>query len=637
MSFFLSLLATLENFFFLFAIFSEVRRHIQSLAESYAYSLILLLSILSVSIHLFFLFRIHRFYFFCDILFIIGSIYLFHRNRQLISESFRLVSLFVTNNIGYSFLISFSLICMFIKGFLLPPTTWDSQTYHLTRIMMMQNEGQLFLNNFSDYRQDIMPIGYDILYFLYLRFFTDYGLATYGFLSYTAMISGIYSLVSKIFPNNNLDKIVCIIASSLSMFVVCASSTKNDLILASIAVVCFLSFFNLLKTMQYVHFYLLIISLLFGLNIKFTFASFFLSFVVFFGIYFLNSKNDFSKSIRHINVINILSIILPLLLIYVFSTVCLHNFHKYGNILGSDIFYSQLSENKNLSDIIVNLIRFLFRSIDFPLEFGGEILTRFHDSLFGRYRNIGVLFPDQLSRIDLSGSFFPTDVNAWYGLWGMPILFAILFSVIKGTGFIRVLSISVMATTIITILKMPWTPWNGRFYAITFASGIICLSFVFDMVLKKYPIFWKYFSKIALIISIINLVYLSFFLNIANFSFLKYLYKDRTAWYYHKYFSNQAWRYYAEEIPPKSKILLVAGCNIVTGCDVGLFNMFLQRPDLNITATRTYMENRFTELLTINGSKYNLSDENDFKAVQQLFDIIFFIPTPNKHNENFGK
>ena len=88
MSLLISLGVTFEIIFVILAAFSEIRRRVSLSTEAYVYSTILVFSIFSLSIHLFFLFGIHKFYFLFDALLLFISTYFVYRNWETLVESY---------------------------------------------------------------------------------------------------------------------------------------------------------------------------------------------------------------------------------------------------------------------------------------------------------------------------------------------------------------------------------------------------------------------------------------------------------------------------------------------------------------------------------------------------------------------
>jgi hypothetical protein len=611
MSFYISLAVTFEIIFIILAIFSEIRRQIDSFSEAYVYAVILILSIFSVSIQFFFLFDIHELYPVVDASLLLVSTYLLYRNRQILSESYKALKLFYMQNPFFAFSLSFFSACLFIKGFLLPPATVDSMTYHLARVLMMQNAGTYFLENFNDYRQDIMPIGYDILHFLYLRFYTDYGLATFGFISYTVLLSGIFALTTACFSDVRLSKATCFISASLTMFLVNATSTKNDLILAAITVGCFLSAYNFVKTKKWLYLFMLMVALIFGLSTKLTFGAFVLPFVLF-CMYLYYKYIYFKADMKPMRIkpTHLFFGGLPLGLISLLLVLFAHNHMKYGGILGPGFYLKLLSGPDGPGVGVFNLLRYFFQSMDLPPELGGNRLTMLHDLILGKYKSAG-LFPGiPIHYVQMAGSLFADDVHAWYGLLGLPILTSIFGTVFWGMGFLRGLALTILSYAVIVTFTMPWATWNGRFFAPLFAGGMVCFAFMLQEISRKSIMASKYIMGCALLIAGFNLAFQVVYANIYFMPQLGMQVQNRGA-----NFPN----FNTDKIPSGSKILVISPTNFP------IFPLYLRRPDLHITLTGIYNQELYREPLMLKGKEYNLHKvtADEAQEIQKQFNKIF--------------
>lgn len=625
MPIFVSAAVTFEIFFIIFAFFAELRRHITALSEAYVYAVILSLAVFSVSIQFFFLFEIHRFFPIVDVALILVSAGLIYRNRKLIAASWKTLTGFCLKHPFFSFSLIFISACLFIKGFLLPPTTVDSLTYHLARILMMQNDGTYFLENFNDYRQDIMPIGYDILHFLYLRFYTDYGLATFGFLSYTALLAGLFALSMRCFSNLRLSKITCFAGASLTMFLLNAASTKNDLILAAIVVACFLSANHYIKTKKWLYLFFLIIALGFGVSTKFTFGAFVIPFTVFF-IYFFYQQFNFKNDVELLKikprylVFAVLPVGMALLLLVLFW----HNYMKYDSIMGPDAYFKLLAGPDGIGARAVNLLRYLLQVIDLPPELGGNTLTLFHDRLLGIDKSAG-LFPG-ISTVQLSGALYTQDVFAWYGLLGLPVLLAIIITGFFAKGFIRGLALMILIYAVVISFSMPWAPWNGRFFAPVFAGGMVCFGFVLKMMAEKWPRISQWMIGCVILIAAGNLFFQVGYANFRQMPGLKQQFENRDI-VYSRPFSREGWDVLVNKIPSDSKILLISATNFP------VFPLLLRRPDLDFTLTGKsyaggkFLDGAYQETLKAGGKAYDLHriGREELEIIGQLYDKIFVL------------
>ena len=620
MSCYISLGVTFEIFFIIFAIFSETRRHVDSLAETYVYSVIFVLSVFSVSIQFFFLFGVIEFYPVVDISLLIISIYLLSRNRKIVFETYLILKEFCVSNPFFSFLIVFFPFLLFLKGFLLPPATTDSLVCHLARVLMMQNDGSYFLENFNDYRLDVMPIGYDCLNFLYLRFYTDYGLATFGFLSYTMTFTGVYALGNKLYADKAISKIISFACSSLPMFLLNAISTKNDLILAAIAIICFLAAFNYIKNRELFHFFFLILSLFFGLSSKITFAAFFIPFMFFYSI-LVFKKYGIRYFFPHISKSHLMYSpvwLLPVSISFFILNFLGHNFIKYGSVLGPQFYWNALAGENVVIGRALNFVRYFFRAIDLPLEWGGEAFNSIYHFIFGQYSLLG-LFPG-VDSVQLAGSINTIDVFAWYGLLGMPVIISILFSIFNAKGFIRFLSTVIFIYFLVIVIKLPWASWNGRFFALVFGAGMVCLAFLLKWTEPKFKKISTIMKICIVLIAGTNLLLQVVFLNLNYFPQIKYNVENRNS-IYSQIWTEKWFDFFIHSVKPNSRVLLVS----ITNSPIA--PLLLRRPDLDITVTGEYSDDLYRESFKLNGKNYNLLklDKHEFKTINDNFDNIFIV------------
>ena len=260
LNFIFSSAVIVEVFICILGLYCILREKGLTAAESYCYSVILAFSLYSLSIQSFFLVKLQSLYYFFDICIVAFFSVQIWKNKRFFSltcEEF--VQLYRDNKFIVALLISV-LSYLFLQVVLLPPSSWDSMTYNLARVFMFQEERTLFLKNLTNFAQATYPWGYDILSFLFLRFYSDFGLSLFSFLSYTVIIIGTYGLVNKIFNNVYVSLTSAFIIASLKELVLQATTTKNDIPTAAVAVICFLAGYNFLRSFKYIHFYIIIIS-----------------------------------------------------------------------------------------------------------------------------------------------------------------------------------------------------------------------------------------------------------------------------------------------------------------------------------------------------------------------------------------
>ena len=273
----------------------------------------------------------------------------------------------------------------------MPPVNFDSMVYNLAPVLMFQNEGTLFLSNYTSEAQIAFPLGFDILSFLFLRFYFDFGLARFSFLSYTTIAIGTYALVSDMFQNERLGVKTAFIVASFTELVLQATSTKNDIPAAAITVVCFLSAYSFLKTKRFLHLYVTLTACLWGLSVKGYFPGFLLAFAILFLWLLLKEMpvSEITKAIfqkRHLN----FSLLLPVGLLVCLFIFYGNNLRKFGSFFGSKNYVQRHQNRDGLNGSALNASRYLLQSADFPKPIMQNSLNKIHNALFGPGNQAGV-------------------------------------------------------------------------------------------------------------------------------------------------------------------------------------------------------------------------------------------------------
>lgn len=622
--------------FILVGVFSYFRRLSLSLTESFSYAVIVILSVFFISIYFVFLLNIPRFYIIFDFIFTGCAAYLVYVNRRTLGDSFLEFKNFFNQNLAYSLFFAVCFFYLLLRGFLIPPLTYDSMTYHLARIMMMQSEGHLFLLNFANYRQDFLTIGYDILYFLFLRYNLPLGLTIFNFLCYIVIIIGLYALVTKLYSDNKLSKSICIIGASLSLFYYQSFSTKNDLILATLTIICLLAAYNYLVSEKLVHLYILITTCCYGILAKLTFVLFLMPFLVLFMILLIKKGYFANRKIREILSLNfraLIFLIIPLGLLFFLGLHLYNNYQTYGHPSGPASYFPTFAWIDGAWGWVLNSFRYLIHILNFPVEIFGNKLTMLHDRILGDQKVVGMGFPLLNMPYRLENTFLANDCGAWYGPLGFLIIFALFYSAIRDHGFIRIVAISGLVDAVLITVYISYSPFTGRYFAPTISCGLVCLAQFFRRAMAAKPRAGWWLIWLSIIISIGSLGLLSIFNNnrqhLRNYSrivretgFLNYAnyHKELLIYYYSGFYDDGFLKNFVEKIPTGSKVL------IVTGTSAPVFPFFILRPDLSIIVAGEYYEG-FQKTLKIGTEEYDLSKKRDFDLAASRFDYVLMIQT----------
>jgi len=640
-NFTLSSAILLELCICIIGLFSILRKKISSTSESYCYSVILILALYSVSIQISFLVKLQALYYLFDVCITAFFVIQIWLNRQTLSETISdVVEFLKRSNKVVCFCLILVLNYLFFQVLLLPPSNWDSMTYHLARVLMALQEGSIFLKNFTHYPQVTYPWGYDILSFLFLRFYSDFGLAIFSFLSYTVIIVGTYSLVNKVFQNPDLSLTVSFVIASLKGVVLQATTTKNDIPAAAIVVVCFLAAYGVYRYLRGVYLYIIIVSLLFGLTVKNYFLNFALPFLFFFSL-FLLKQHSFKSLFTGCKLKQYLGIhlVLPLGLFLCLTLFWVDNFDTYGHVLGDSSFtQGHLNQNGGLGGL-ANAVRFVLRAVDIPVELCGNVLTKVHNNILGEYQTIATRNPNIWPPI-LEGNLKAEEDSSWYGPLGMLLVIpAILCSLLMGKGFVRIVSLSLLAFCCISLYEVVWMPWNGRFFSLFFAGSGVCIAFVLTRFLQekwlrfliallalftllhavlfnvnKPFLHQRKFSLFLQKLTILDTDYLAEQFRHPGTLFLPWLkHVAKRNFYAENHYRNKGLiRMYADTLKPGKRVLIVGRT------DSWVFPFLLAGPNVDITVSGP-------ERIFVEGRVYNINNRDDYRRIKDLFDYLLIL------------
>lgn len=185
------------------------------------------------------------------LLLLVLLLWLRHRPLRSKADDFR--RFFVHLSRGEAVLLSMTLVYMSITGliaFIAPPNTWDSMTYHMSRVMhWIQNhtvahyptaiDRQLFVNPFSEYV---------IMHFQLLTGNDRFANYVQWF-SFAGCIAGAAFIADLLGADRRGQIYSMAVAASIPMAILQSTSTQTDLVVAFWGV-CFVAFFLKWRTTQ---------------------------------------------------------------------------------------------------------------------------------------------------------------------------------------------------------------------------------------------------------------------------------------------------------------------------------------------------------------------------------------------------
>lgn len=395
-------------------------------------------------------------------------------------------------------ILAILLVYLGLQAILLPPSSWDALVYHLPRVLLWEQNRSLFLQNFTTAPQTVFPVGADILFHLFLRFQLDYGLGLFSWLSYLVILFGTYGFVrSRMGRSIALTSAIAI--SCLPEIIYQAPNTKNDIIIAAVALACVLWADQWLQVPSVESLIGLGLTLCFGISVKTSFVLFiafflplWLSLVVQQGKLFLLLGSTF-KEWRAIGLAMGPGLILSQCWLFAY------NYHQFGNWLGPKELILKNQNNEGLLGGVANLVRYGFQSVHLlrPVEELFKFVTgwsmvdalqtiydKVFDPLFG---NAGQAEFIKWQLLEIS--WLPLEGTSWFGPVSLFLVFpSVIWCVLNGRKFSRLMAIVAIGLVLAISYKVGWSPWKSRF----FTMAIVCTGICVATALKQfYATEWK--------------------------------------------------------------------------------------------------------------------------------------------------
>ncbi|MFB2934116.1 glycosyltransferase family 39 protein [Aerosakkonemataceae cyanobacterium BLCC-F154] len=434
--------------------------------------------------------------------------------------------------------------------------------------------------------QSIFPVGSDILHHIFLRFYNDYGIGIFSFLSYLSIAFGTYALARR-YTSPETSLLSSIVIISLPELVYQATSTKNDIVVSALAIFCFLTVHRLLEQVNFKDLVILILALFWGISVKTTWLAFLLPFSLFCGILLLRKYpvKFWVQVISHHWKQGVIFVV-PVLIFSQFW-LFIHNYYVWGTWSGMPEYNALSKQVDGLKGAIANLVRYLLQSMD-VLEPGNIIVRRliaisFTELLQKIYNTfLYPIFGDAATNERLGPfqlSWWSHEDMAWFGPLGFLLVIpAILYSVIKGRKFLRASGLTLLGYIFILSYALAWNPFHNRYVSVFFvASGGCVAYFIKSFEQKKLLLNLVKYTSILILITacFINVAkplitfnkdtYIAANINVLNFPYV--IFKE-SIWGQSKFGTNRF--YYADAffgdsrvkefmklIPPGSQVALV--------------------------------------------------------------------------------
>ena len=462
-----------------------------SFAHACSMAIVVTLLALSLTFQITFLLGIPGLSFMVEGVFAMGAIVMIFINLHRLVDICTSLLRFMHYRKVMSILVVICIVYLGLQAVLLPEGNYDSMRYNLTRVLLFQQEHSMFLTNITEYHQAVLPVGGDILSHLFLRYYTDYGLATISLLAYVSIVFGAYAL-ARCYASSYVAWTVMLIVMSLPLLVRQATGTKPDILITSVVVLCLLCAERLLRRPNLCDGLLLILGLSFGVSIKTTFIAFLIPFALLFTCLFLMKHGmwailGFFKR-RWLPII----LVVPLVLVFSQFWLFLHNLIYWGHWAGPIEFVNFHRNQDGLGGTVANLIRYGVQSLHLmtPTDVLSEwlsgvkisdLLERVYELvLYPLIGDYGAAWSHNIVPFVLSDwSWGDGENGAWFGPLGfLFIIPALFYAMMRGSSYVRMTGVVLVVYAVILSWQIAWMPWNGRFFGPVFVGGAGCLGFL---------------------------------------------------------------------------------------------------------------------------------------------------------------
>jgi hypothetical protein len=380
-------------------------------------------------------------------------------------------------------------IYLFLQAVLLPPSSWDALTYHLPRVLLWEQNHSLFLRDFTISPQAILPVGSDILYHAFLRFRTDYGLGLFSWLTYGVILFGTYALSEPRFgPAIALTS--ALVIAGLPEIVYQSTATKNDIVLAAIALACVVWADRWLRVPSVEALAGLGLTLAFGMAVKTTFVLFAVCFIILWWVRVIRQGRlaalitELSKHWR------LWLVLLVPMGVLSQGWLFWDNYQQFGSWLGTPEFAFNNQNNDGLLGGMANGIRYGFQSIHLlrPLDtawawlFGSPLTMEWqsiYDTLIDPWvRKAG--FSEIAKGYAFEIHWRPQEDASWFGpLSVFIVLPAVIWSLVKGKRLSQTMAMVTVFLVLMISYRVGWSPWKSRFFTLPIAGTGICVATFF--------------------------------------------------------------------------------------------------------------------------------------------------------------
>lgn len=424
---------------------------------------ILLLKIVTISKYLFFVI-------------IIFEIIILIKFFKFLSLDVKKINLFFANS--QNILLIFFAIYLLIQSLILPPANFDSLAYHIQRNYLFINENTIYpIFNAHYGNQVFQALNSDLLFFFYAIFKSNFFMNIFSIFSYLVILVILFETLKILNLKKDYVYTTLLMLLSLSSLSLSMLSTKNDILIASFGLILIYLFYDYIKFNSKSSIILFILSAIYAIGIKWSFAFFLFSILPFFIFYIFKFK-------KFLDVLKITIILVPLILIIGPFEIIFFNLSHGVGPLGPYDFVEGHKNPNGLIGLFSNLIRVTFSMFDitFPIHyFGFNLVNEFFNNsvnsslqyFFGNTK-LGISEQIKWLEYDYGYNLKPHSDYTGYSLVGFVISALNFHYLLFGkNNTLKILSFLSFLNIIVLCYNLTWQPWILRFFMISMLINLI--------------------------------------------------------------------------------------------------------------------------------------------------------------------
>jgi hypothetical protein len=442
------------------------------LKDSYCHAGWLVLCVLYTSYKIFFLLEISLYTVYVDLCIDSYCLILIFKNFKFLITSFGKKHL----DRKIIFILLFwgtPLLYGLILALLLQPTTIDVNSYHESRVLLLQQQNSYFLSAFNNICEVVYGWGYDLVLHNHLRFGTDRGLGIYGYISFICILGFLYNF----FRQPKLDKfssfLPCLMFLGLIEPVYQSFSAKNDLpgLLACLA--SYHAYTSWKKDKLDIYLILSFLALTWAVACKKTYLAFALPVILFWWGQWLKDKRNFKITVQQVAGFTLVLLFVSPLITYIYNLVL------WGNWSGPTHFVEHHTNNSVILGTLANFFRYFFEIFHFPF-----FVEKFSSSLLGIspvniINNCWINYVNPLFGSHGEGAW-SFQVNweqledSWFGPIGFLLLLYFIYSLFqRGENNQKEIRFLLISYLLAICAMLAWRPFNDRYFTLFFALAIL--------------------------------------------------------------------------------------------------------------------------------------------------------------------